>query len=272
MKQLRNFVFTCNNYTDLHIDKIKSLPDALECNYYIYGKEVSESGTPHLQGYVELHSRILFTKLTKYLDGFHIEARKGTAQQAIQYCSKDGDVEVYGTPKSPGTRTDINTLKQMLLADARIQTILDSEELTLNFQSLRFAEHLIGYYDKPRDYKPTVTWIYGASGTGKTRRAVESLPNAYFKSNGSGKWWPGYDGQEDIIIDDCESYHYPAKYILGLIDRFPFTIEMKGSSRQFRGRNIIITSLAAPDIEYPGSPGFTKQFIRRIDNLIELKE
>lgn len=256
----------------MSIDKIKSLPDTFECNYYIYGKETGESGTPHLQGYVELASRVTFNKLSKYLNGFHIESRKGTSQQAIQYCSKDGEVEIFGTPKSPGQRTDLHTLRNLLQETPSIKSLLDNDDFQINYQSLRFAEHLLKYYDKARDYKPTVTWIHGPSGAGKTRAAVAALPGAYFKSNGSGKWWPGYDGEEDIIIDDCESYNYPAKYILGIMDRYPFTVEGKGGTRQFRGRNIYITSLGAPDIEYPGSPAYTKQFARRIDNLIELKE
>lgn len=255
----------------MSIDKIKSLPDAFECNYYIYGKEKGNSSTPHLQGYVELASRVAFNKLRTHLNGFHIESRKGTAKQAIEYCSKDGEVEIFGKPKSPGQRTDLQSLRNLLQETPSIKALLENDDFQVNYQSLKFAEHLLKYYDKPRDYKPTVTWLYGPSGAGKTRAAVEALPNAYFKSNGSGKWWPGYDGEEDIIIDDIESDTYRIKYLLGVLDRYPFTVEGKGGTRQFRGRNIYVTSLAAPAIEYAGSPGFTYQVTRRIDNLIELK-
>lgn len=274
MTQIRNFVFTCNNYTDLSIDKIKSLPDTFECNYYIYGKEIGEKGTPHLQGYVELKSRVSFKKLTKHLNGFHIERRKGTAESAIQYCKKDGDVVTHGTPKNPGQRTDLQSLKSMLQASPSIKLLLNQDEFQLNYQSLRFAENLLKYYDKPRDYKPNVTWLYGQSGVGKTRAAIAALPNAYFKSNGSGKWWPGYDGEEDIIVDDVESDSYGLKYILGLCDRYPFNVETKGGSREFRGRNIFITSLQHPEVEYKStwqSDKIYPQLARRIDTLRELK-
>lgn len=255
----------------MSIDKIKSLPDTFECNYYIYGKETGDSGTPHLQGYVELASRVTFNKLSKHLNGFHIESRKGTSQQAIQYCSKDGNVEMFGTPKSPGQRTDLVTLRDLLQETPSIKELLANEDLQLNYQSLRFAEHLLKYYDKPRDYKPTVVWLYGQSGTGKTRAATAALPHAYFKSNGSGKWWPGYDGEEDIILDDVESNAYGLKYLIGIMDRYPFTVEGKGGTRQFRGRNIYVTSLEHPTKEYPGSPDYHHQILRRIDELQELK-
>lgn len=259
----------------MSIDKIKSLPDTFKCNYYVYGKEVGEKGTPHLQGYAELESRITFKKLAKYLNGFHIEGRKGTAQDAIRYCSKAGDTTTYGVPKSPGQRTDLQTLKSLLQETSCIKGLLDNDSLQINYQSLRFAENLLKYYEKPRYFKPTVTWYYGRSGAGKTRRAVTKVPQAYFKSNGSGKWWPGYDGEEDIIVDDVESSNYGLKYILGLIDRFPFTVEVKGGSRQFQGRNIYITSLQHPEDEYKSewhSEKILPQLLRRIDHLEEIIE
>lgn len=273
MSQLRNFVFTCNNYTDLSIDKIKGLPDTLKCNYYIYGKEVGEKGTPHLQGYVELEKRVSFKKVTEYLKGFHIEQRKGTGPDAIRYCKKDGVVEVYGVPKNPGQRTDLQTLKAKLQENPSIKALLDDDSIQINYQSLRFAENILKYYDKPRYFKPKVTWYYGDSGAGKTRRAVNEVPEAYFKSNGSGKWWPGYDGEKDIIVDDVESDNYGLKFLLGLTDRYPFIVEGKGGTRQFQGENIYITSLQHPEIEYKSSWNSDKiipQLLRRIDNLVEI--
>lgn len=258
----------------MSIDKIKGLPDTFKCNYYIYGKEVGEKGTPHLQGYAELETRASFKKITEYLNGFHIERRKGTPQDAIRYCTKDGDVAVYGTPKKPGQRTDLQSLKSLLQENSSLKALLEDDSLQLNFQSLRFAENLIKYYDKPRDFKPTVTWYYGPSGVGKTRTAIAKVPQAYFKSNGSGKWWPGYDGEEDIIVDDVESSNYGLKYILGLLDRYPFTVELKGCSRQFKGRNIYVTSLQHPEVEFRSewqSDKIIPQLLRRIDNLIEIK-
>lgn len=275
MTQLRNFVFTCNNYTDLSIDKIKGLPDTLKCNYYIYGKEVGEKGTPHLQGYAELESRISFKKVTEYLNGFHIERRKGTAQEAIRYCEKDGRVETYGTPKKSGQRTDLMALKLLLSETPSIKSLLEDDSLQINYQSLRFAEHLLKYYEQPRFFKPTVTWYYGRSGVGKTRTAVAKVPQAYFKSNGSGKWWPGYDGEEDIIVDDVESSNYGLKFLLGLTDRYPFVVEGKGGTRQFQGRNIYITSLQHPADEYRSewhSEQIMPQLLRRIDHLEEITE
>jgi len=93
---------------------------------------------------------------------------------------------------------------------------------------------LLRYTDTPRDYEPQVIWLWGKTGTGKTRTAVSLLPDAYFKSNGGGKWWPNYDGEEDVIIDDLRSATYPFLELLGMTDRYPYTIEDKGTIRQFK--------------------------------------
>ena len=92
-KQYRNWVFTVNNYgaTDIQIF------GEVECRFVCYGKEVGESGTPHLQGL------IIFDKRGKTLAGLkkvhptaHWEPMKGTIDQAYAYCVKDGDVYERG--------------------------------------------------------------------------------------------------------------------------------------------------------------------------------
>jgi len=42
-----------------------------------------------------------------------------------------------------------------------------------------------------------------------------------------GKWWPNYDGEEDVIIDDLRSATYPFLELLGMTDRYPYTIEIR---------------------------------------------
>lgn len=79
--------FTKNNYTE---DDLQALLHFDRFTYVIMGKEVGESGTPHLQGYAE------FSKVTKLagigkLFKMHTEVTRGTAVQAIDYCKKDGD-------------------------------------------------------------------------------------------------------------------------------------------------------------------------------------
>jgi len=83
--------------------------------YLVFGREVGESGTRHLQGYVSFDKPKRFTEALKFFeDGTHIEPTKGTPLQASTYCKKDGDFEEYGTHPQQGKRTDLDNLKEAI--------------------------------------------------------------------------------------------------------------------------------------------------------------
>lgn len=109
---LRNFCFTLNNYDPEDFDSLLS-SDLF--SYVIVGREIAASGTPHLQGYAELKKRTRFSTLKKCLPhGIHVERRKGTAQQAADYCRKDGDYKEAGVMKQPGKRNDLKILRDAI--------------------------------------------------------------------------------------------------------------------------------------------------------------
>ena len=79
--------FTLNNYKVLDIDRIVSVIES-ECRMAIFGKEISSTGTPHLQGYIE------FTKKSRPVNLFgikqiHWEGAKGSRNANMLYCSKE---------------------------------------------------------------------------------------------------------------------------------------------------------------------------------------
>lgn len=95
MSRLRNFVFTWNNYSEEDKEYLAAFAKSY-CKYMIFGEEVGEKNTPHLQGYCRLSSQRSFGKVKKWLPKCHIEKRQGTEEQAIVYCMKDGKYTVFG--------------------------------------------------------------------------------------------------------------------------------------------------------------------------------
>lgn len=110
-KKYRNYCFTLNNYTDTEYDDLTKLP----CQYIILAKEVGESGTKHIQGYVEFSQRMYLTAIKKFNNRIHWEPRKGTQKQAIDYCKKENNYIEVGSCKKQGTRTDLNQLCEKII-------------------------------------------------------------------------------------------------------------------------------------------------------------
>jgi hypothetical protein len=89
----KRWCFTLNNYTDDLVSAIVPVLDK-NCKVGMFAKEIGEEcGTPHLQGYVEFIKKCrplsLFANLC---NKFHWEKCRGTREDNVEYCSKDGDV------------------------------------------------------------------------------------------------------------------------------------------------------------------------------------
>lgn len=83
--------FTWNNYDresmSLCLSKFEGLP-------YVIGYEIGESGTPHLQGYVECKKKIRPIEFFKLPKCIHWESAKGDRLTNAKYCSKEGNYKI----------------------------------------------------------------------------------------------------------------------------------------------------------------------------------
>lgn len=86
MSKFYAYCLTINNYTAEEC--IKELPKVLR--YMVYGKEVGEEGTPHLQMFVYYKNQATFSAVKKRFPRAHIEvkAKDSTFKDAINYCKK----------------------------------------------------------------------------------------------------------------------------------------------------------------------------------------
>lgn len=242
--------------------------------YCVYQLESTPStGKLHYQGYMLLESArgVNVVKGILKENTAHLEKRQGTHEQAKNYCTKidtrvDGPWE-FGREPKPGTRSDINAVKEKLDAGKDLSEV--AEEHFVDF--LKYHKAFEKYQTlkiKPREEKPYVIWLYGASGSGKSRQAFEfakSKSNYYYKPS-FNKWWDGYTGQECVVIDDYKGA-WELEYLLNLLDRYPMRVEIKGGSINFNSKWIVITSNQRPARYCTDEP---KQLLRRIDDLQDL--
>lgn len=280
MSKATRWCFTKNNYTDVDLVLLR---DELAVKYLIYGKEVGEQGTPHLQGYFELpnNSPVVFAGIKARFEriglmGYHIERAKGNATQNIAYCSKDNDIFEKGErPKGQGKRTDLDLCCEAINeGKVMADLIADFPSQVVKFQ--RGLEFLIQASSPRRSWKTEVYWLHGPSGSGKSRYAWHTSPGAYMKCS-SHKWWTGYIGQDSVIIDDyrpCKEM--PFNFMLNLLDRYPLSVETKGGMVEFLAKTVYITSPYSPEtacnhLEWLGTEE-KNQFLRRIEHVIEFPQ
>jgi len=78
--------FTFNNYDNEIVPKFQSSIKEM-CKVGFFNKEVGESGTPHLQGYIELKKK--GRPINMFPKGCHWAKAKGNQDANFKYCSKD---------------------------------------------------------------------------------------------------------------------------------------------------------------------------------------
>lgn len=127
MARMYGWTFTLNNYGERDILNIKGMVGQRGIKYVCFGREIGDSGTPHLQGYLQSTQK----QLTRLLLAFgnakpHLERQKGNTGPtdaeinregekpftAVGYCMKDGDFWENGTkenlePTRQGQRMDL---------------------------------------------------------------------------------------------------------------------------------------------------------------------
>lgn len=111
MSKSRHWCFTINNPTEETERHLSTLKNTVE--YLIYGREVGEQGTPHLQGYACFPSRRSLRQVTDYFTGGHCSIARHIGK-SITYCKKDGDFVEIGEPpkKAQGKRNDLESFKE----------------------------------------------------------------------------------------------------------------------------------------------------------------
>lgn len=217
--------------------------------YCIAGKEVGESGTPHLQGYAYFKTLKSLKTLKKKLPRAHWEIRRGTHEQAREYCMKDGDYHEDGTPPMSdkekgecGKRVYEDAFQ--LAKEGRIEEIPEPlrTRFYTTYKRIR-ADHQV----VPESVDVLENqWYWGETGAGKSRKAREENPGAYLKN--ANKWWDGYVDQEVVIIDEWSPEHAClASHLKQWADHHPFCAETKGGTMCIRPKKIIITSNYSPE-------------------------
>ncbi len=88
----KRWCLTWNNYPENWINLLSNP----KIDKYIYGLEVGETGTDHVQGYVEFIKKDKPLTVFKDLKSIHWEKAKGSRCENVSYCSKNNNITCKG--------------------------------------------------------------------------------------------------------------------------------------------------------------------------------
>lgn len=256
----KHYCFTLNN-PPLPDQEYQRLFDDPLFSYACFQREIGANGTPHLQGYFEVTKRMRITGLKKidFLKTAHFEKRRGTRQEARDYCSKDDTRapdaafwEKGALPVAQGKRSDLHDALAFL-SNHRLS------ELATEFPAVYVKYHrglaaLANAVATWRDTAPEVHLLYGDPGSGKTRFAYESSSpsDLWVSPLGKSGWFDGYEGQPDVLIDDFAGRmsHTSLTDLLRILDRYTLQVPVKGGFVYFNPARIFVTTNYLPESWY----------------------
>lgn len=267
----RSYCFTINNYTDKDLTALDALETDGNIHYYVLGFEEGESGTPHIQGYVECKP-MRMNAMQALLGGrAHLEKRKGTRDQARNYCMKDGVFDERGVwkTKGQGRRTDLEALMEDIKKNAPKRETMEAMPATYS-RHQRFAEsyRAVVERDASRAFRQVCTTVlWGASGVGKTRYVHEHEDKVFWVHPDDSFPFDGYDGEEAIAFDDFYG-NLRHHEMLRILDGYQLPVNVKGGLRYARWTRVYITSNCEPSGWYKDG---LRALERRLTNIVHME-
>lgn len=236
-KKARTWICTLNNPL-LSLEEIHVLTKA---QYTVGQLEKGLNGTPHLQFVQNFENSIRLAHYKKTLPVAHCEPCYSEDASKKYVMKEDTRVDgpwEYG--KKLIQRNSKKDWEQIFLsakrgrmedipADIRVRCYSQLKKIEKDHLEITDSDHLRG------------VWIYGPSGVGKSRWARQEYPGHYPKL--CNKWWDGYQGQKNVIMDDIGLEHKILGQQLKIwADRYGCVLETKGGALTSKYDNFVVTS------------------------------
>ena len=242
------------------------------------GKEIGQSGTPHLQISLTLTKAVRMKWMQENMSERAHWEKTIHLKAAMEYCKKDKNfIEVDNRKtkeRGKGREEYLSGVWTQLREGQRLKNIM-LEEPVKAAEYQHHMERLNFLVPRRRRTKPLVTWIFGPTGTGKSDSILNMLDqgelweDTYFHNNAAYKWWDGYHGESIIILDELRPAHVPLNELLRQWDCMPLKVERKGGFTYYEPEEVFVTTCKDPRNFYNNIDGSKDEAIdqlaRRID-------
>lgn len=250
--QSRKWLLTINNskdygFSDVVIKNI--IEEWKSVRYACMSDEIGEEGTYHTHIYIHFKNAVRFSTLKNKFPVAHIDMSKGTSQQNKEYVFKEGKWK--GNKKEDtnlkeshwefgelplerqGERNDLNDLYDMIKSGIDDYAILDDNpRYMLYLEHINKVRQILNeekYKDTFRDLQ--VTYIYGKTGTGKTRSVMEQYGyRNVFRVTDYMHPFDNYRGQDVIIFEEFRS-SLKIQDMLNYLDGYPLELPCRYTNK-----------------------------------------
>lgn len=269
-KQARRWCFTWNNPPEDNV-VIKSFIEMSHCSYYVIGYEIAPTtGTKHLQGYMEFSSGKRFETLKQLNNSIHWSVCNGSQEQNKIYCTKGGIWIEGGTPGQQGHRTDLEESRQIIDRGGSMLDVAENNfgSFVRYHRGFERYQYLIQQRAATQWRQVEVFYLWGETGTGKTRSVREANPIVFCPiDSNTGTWWTGYNGEKVILFDDFRGT-VPLHTFLKWLDGYPVQVPVHGGATFLNAEKIYITSNVPLEELYRNCDQRSRDALRRRINTI----
>ena len=298
--QSRKWLLTINNPQDhgMTHDEIIDRAQKFNPDYMCMADEIGESGTYHTHLFLYSSSPMRFGTVKKRFPTAHIDRAHGTVQDNRAYIRKEGkwadtdksETRVEGTFKEFGELPDEASEKSPKYARL-LQCVKDGmsnkeilaidpsfafhlEHIDKLRQDIRFEKYLT----ENRFIK--VHYLWGDSGTGKTRSIYEKHPPeeicriTHYPARGNVQF-DAYKGQSVLVFEEFHS-EIPISMMLNLLDIYPLMLPARYHDRIACYLTVYITSNIPLEEQYKDIHKDKLEtwnaFLRRIHTVTEFRK
>ena len=297
--QSRKWTLVINNPEEhgFTAERIIELLHLFSPDYFCMVEEIASSGTHHIHIFLYSHSPIRFGTVKNRFPTAHIEPVRGSCRENRDYIRKEGkwaetakaETRVEGTfvefgelpteaqekaPKMAQVLQDVEDGKSTK------EIIKDNPNFAFKSRDIdSLRETLVSDQFRYENREVKVHYLYGDSGTGKTRSIYEAHPAADicritdYGTKGNIRF-DAYHGQTVLVFEEFHS-QVPIAAMLNYLDIYPLMLPARYNDRVACYTTVYITSNVPLDQQYPEIQKCKMEtwraFLRRIDTVLEFR-
>lgn len=295
--QSRKWALVINNPLEAGLDHaaIREILYRFSPAYFCMADEIATTGTYHTHIFLFSPSPIRFSTVKNRFSTAHIEKAYGSAKANRAYILKEGhwadtdkaETSVSGTFEEwgdlPAEKEEEAPEMFKLIQDLRagksvMEIIEDNPKLAFRIREIETLRQAIleeKYSAENRALE--VTYLYGASGTGKTRGIFEkhdrkSICRITDYGGRNGVRFDAYHCQDVLVLEEFHS-QIPISAMLNYLDIYPLTLPARYTDRIACYTKVYITSNIPLEEQYRDIQRYQMEtwraFLRRVQNVIE---